>query len=259
MKIPIYVVDAFASKRFTGNPAAVCPLESWLSDSVLQNIAAENNLAETAFFIKAGNDFHIRWFTPKAEVDLCGHATLATAYTLFELLNYKQNVISFQSRSGILTVKKNNDWFMLNFPVDKIEKTETCQFLQCFDKKPIEAYQGLADYMLIFSDQQAIESMKPNLEQIASFEKRGIIITAKGNDTDFVSRYFAPAYGINEDPVTGSAHTTLTPYWSKKLGKINLTAKQLSQRGGFLKCSLLNERVEISGQAALYLTGEIEI
>ena len=259
MKISIYIVDAFASKRFTGNPAAVCPLDNWLNDSILQNIAAENNLAETAFFIKTDNGFHIRWFTPKAEVDLCGHATLATAYTLFELLNYKQDVISFQSRSGILTVKKQNDWLTLNFPVDKIEKTGTDPFHLCFDKEPIEAYQGLADFMLVFSDQQSIETMKPNLEQIAKFEKRGIIITAKGNDTDFVSRYFAPAYGINEDPVTGSAHTTLTPYWSNKLGKIILTAKQLSQRGGFLKCSLLNDRVEISGQAALYLKGEIEI
>lgn len=260
MKTPIYIVDAFANKLFTGNPAAVCPLKKWLSDNILQNIASENNLAETAFFIKTGNNYHIRWFTPKAEVDLCGHATLATAFVLFELLHYKHNMISFQSRSGILTVKKQRNWLTLNFPVDTIEKIKiTKEFNSCFDKKPIEAYKGLTDYMLIFSNEQEIEKMIPNLLNIAKFEKRGIIITAKGDQTDFVSRYFAPAYGINEDPVTGSAHTTLAPYWSSQLGKNNFTAKQLSTRGGYLKCKLLNNRVEISGKAVFYLSGEINV
>lgn len=258
MKLKIYQVDAFTDKIFSGNPAAVCPLDKWLSDDFLQKIAMENNLAETAFFIQLENVFHIRWFTPKAEVDLCGHATLATALVLFELLNYDGNIISFQSRSGILTVQKNNEWYNLNFPIDKIEKIEiTHQLAECFDKNPIEAYQGLADYMLVFTNQNEIENANPDLNKIAQFKKRGIIITAKGNDVDFVSRYFAPAYGINEDPVSGSAHTTLTPYWAKKLNKNEFNAIQLSERRGFLKCRYLNGRVEISGQGKLYLTGEI--
>ena len=179
---------------------------------------------------------------------------------LFELLNYNKEIISFQSRSGILTVEKLKNWFTLNFPTDKIEKIEiTNELIQCFNKKPIEIYKGLADFMFVFSNQKEIEKMNPNLDHIAKFKNRGIIITSKGNETDFVSRYFAPAYGINEDPVTGSAHTTLTPYWSKQLNKKELTAKQLSERGGFLKCKLLNDRVEISGHATLYLKGEISV
>lgn len=258
MKLKIYQVDAFTDKIFGGNPAAVCPLENWLSDQEMQAIANENNLAETAFFVKETEGYHIRWFTPKAEVDLCGHATLASAYVLFELLAYREDMINFQSRSGILTAQKNGDKITLNFPLDTIEKIELTQgFLDCFDIKAIEAYKGQADYLLIFANQQEIEKAIPNLSAIAKYDKRGVIISAKGVDVDFVSRYFAPAYGINEDPVTGSAHTTLVKYWHKKLSKTNFTAKQLSERGGYLTCKLDGERVEISGQAVLYLSGEI--
>ena len=260
MKIPIYQVDAFTDKLFGGNPAAVCPLEKWLDDTVLQHIAAENNLAETSFFIKDIAGFHIRWFTPKSEVDLCGHATLATAFVLFESLGHKGNTISFQSRSGTLTVTKENDWLTLNFPVDKLKKLElTPEILSCFDRKPMEVHEGLSDIMLVFANEQEIKEIVPNLNMIAQFERRGMIVTAKGNDVDFVSRFFAPAVGIDEDPVTGSAHTTLTPYWSKQLNKTTLTAKQISERGGFLKCKLLSDRVEISGQAKMYMKGEITI
>lgn len=260
MKLKIYQADAFADKLFSGNPAAVCPLDKWLEDTILQKIAMENNLSETAFFVKEGDGFQIRWFTPKAEVDLCGHATLATAFILFGLLNYKKEKVSFQSRSGLLTVTKNDNWLTLNFPADTVEQIAiTDELLQCFDKKPVEGYRGRDDFMLVFSSREEIEKIKPDFKKIAQFDKRGIIITARGSDTDFVSRYFAPAFGIDEDPATGSAHTTLTPYWSKKLGKKELNARQLSERGAFLKCRLLNNRVEISGQAVLYMTGEILI
>jgi PhzF family phenazine biosynthesis protein len=261
MKISIFQVDAFADKVFSGNPAAVCPLDSWLEDKILQHIAAENNLAETAFFVKTGEDFHIRWFTPKAEVDLCGHATLAAAFVLLECLGYEKDSISFQSRSGLLTVSKNNSWLTLNFPADRTTQIDISPMLSsCFDKIPIEAWKGLTDFMLVFESQEDIESIQPDLQEIASLKARGIIVTAAGNDCDFVSRFFAPAVGINEDPVTGSAHTTLTPYWSRRLNKTALTARQLSERGGYLKCELLQDgRVEISGQAALYMKGEIFI
>lgn len=259
-KLEIFQVDAFADRVFSGNPAAICPLDTWLEDSMLQNIAAENNLAETAFFVATNDSFQIRWFTPKIEVDLCGHATLASAYVLFELLGFKKEVLSFQSRSGVLTVTKNKDWFTLNFPADRLDEIEINPALRsCFDIKPIEAYRGSTDLMLVFADQHDIEAIKPDFGKIAECRARGVIVTAKGNKTDFVSRFFAPALGINEDPVTGSAHTTLTPFWSKRLGKLDLTATQLSIRGGFLRCSLLKERVLISGQAVLFLRGEISV
>lgn len=260
MKIKLYQIDAFTNKVFSGNPAAVCPMESWPADALLQHIAAENNLAETAYFVKSKEGFHIRWFTPKAEVNLCGHATLATAYVIFNFFNYSDSVISFQSRSGILTVTKDKEWYALNFPVDKIDKIAlTPEITACFDVMPGEAYRGSSDIMLVFSSQRNIENITPDFFQIAKLKARGIIITAPGTDTDFVSRFFAPLVGIDEDPVTGSAHTTLVPYWSKQLGKTELTARQVSSRGGYLKCKLLNDRVEISGQGAFYLLGEIEV
>lgn len=253
-------MDAFADRVFKGNPAAICPLDAWVDDGLLQNIAVENNLAETAFFVKTNDGYHIRWFTPKTEVDLCGHATLASAYVLFELLGFKKDVLSFRSRSGVLTVTRNKDWFTLDFPVDKAEKIEiTPELRSCFDLKPVEAYRGSTDLMMVFESQSDIERIKPNFGRIAECRARGVIVTAKGNKSDFVSRFFAPAVGINEDPVTGSAHTTLTPFWSKRLGKLDLTAAQLSERGGFLKCSLARERVLISGQAVLFLRGEITV
>lgn len=258
MKQKIYQIDAFADKVFSGNPAAVCPLDKWLSDDIMQKIAVENNLSETAFFVKTEKGFQIRWFTPKVEVPLCGHATLAAAYVLFELLNYDKNLIHFQSKSGELTVSKNDNWLTLNFPTDKIERIEISdELLKCFDKKPNEIYIGREDFMFVFSEQKDIENIQPDFTRIAQFENRGIIITARGNDTDFVSRYFAPYFGINEDPATGSTHTTLTTYWATQLNKTELTARQLSERGAYFKCKYLNERVEICGQAKLYLIGEI--
>jgi PhzF family phenazine biosynthesis protein len=270
MNLKIFQVDAFSGQIFSGNPAAVCPLDTWPGDRLLQNIAAENNLAETAYFVKTEEGYHIRWFTPKAEVDLCGHATLAAAWVLFELMGHRDRLVSFSSRSGVLTVTKNADWLTLNFPADKIEKTELTEELsRCFEMvvpggiagkgRPLQAYRGLTDYMLVFGSQDEIEQVKPGLQRIAQLDARGVIITAKGNDTDFVSRFFAPAVGIDEDPVTGSAHTSLTPYWSSILGKNELTARQLSERGGYLKCKMVNGRVEISGQATLYLQGEITV
>lgn len=259
MKQKIYQVDAFTTEVFGGNPAAVCPLDKWLSDELLQKIAMENNLAETAYYVKKENTFEIRWFTPTVEVDLCGHATLAAAFVLFNYEGHTVNEINFLSpRSGKLNVRKQGDHLTLNFPTDVFEKVElTNDLISGFNVKPTEAYKGKTDHMLVFENEEEIKTIIPDLEKIAKMDGRGVIITAKGNNVDFVSRFFAPQSGINEDPVTGSAHTTLTPYWSKKLNKTELSAIQLSERKGYLKCKYLNDRVEIGGQAKLYLIGEI--
>ncbi len=260
-KIKIYQIDAFTDKVFSGNPAAICPLEEWLSDDILQQIAMENNLAETAFYVKEHNHFHIRWFTPSVEVDLCGHATLAAAFVLFYHENYTEKVISFFShKSGHLTVTKNEGMLTMNFPTDTIESVAlTTEFYACFNIKPTQAFKGKTDYLFVFENEEAIMNIKPVLEKISKLDARGVIVSAKGIRVDFVSRFFAPQSGINEDPVTGSAHTTLTPYWAKEFNKTELSAIQLSHRKGYLLCRYLNERVEISGQAKLYLTGEINL
>lgn len=251
----IYQVDAFAESVFTGNPAAVCPLESWLSDELLQKIAMENNLAETAFYVHQQGFYEIRWFTPTVEVALCGHATLATAFVLFNFEGYEGDSILFKSRqSGDLLVAREEDRLILNFPADTIEKVEDGINLQnCFNISPLEIWKGKTDYMFIFENESQIKNLIPNLLEIAKSDCRGIIVTAKGEDADFVSRFFAPQSGINEDPVTGSAHTTLMPYWSAKLGKNELSAIQLSSRKGFLNCKKENGRILISGKAKLYL------
>jgi PhzF family phenazine biosynthesis protein len=262
MKIKIFQIDAFTNKVFGGNPAAICPLDNWLNDTVLQHIAMENNLAETGFYVKQGNVFEIRWFTPMVEVDLCGHATLAAAFVIFNLENYTGNEIEFYSpRSGVLKVVRQNDWLTLNFPTDIFKRvTITDNLIAGFNNKPVEAYKGKTDYMLVFSNQEAIETLIPDLTLVNNItDCRGVITTAKGKEVDFVSRFFAPQSGISEDPVTGSAHTTLTPYWSEKLSKKELTAMQLSERKGYLKCNFKGERTEISGKAVLFLKGEIEI
>jgi PhzF family phenazine biosynthesis protein len=259
MKLKLYQVDAFADRLFSGNPAGVCPLEKWIPDELMQNIAMENNLAETAFFVKEGNIFHIRWFTPVLEVDLCGHATLASAHVIFKHLNFKEEKIQFKSKSGDLSVKKENDFLILNFPTDTLEKTETpIALAEGLGIAPKEAYKGISDYLLIYDNQKQIEKIQPDFRLLSKVIARGIIITAIGNDCDFVSRFFAPLSGINEDPVTGSAHTTLIPYWHKVLHKTEMTAMQLSKRKGKLKCKYLGERVEIGGKARTYLIGEIE-
>jgi PhzF family phenazine biosynthesis protein len=259
MKLKIYQVDAFTSKVFGGNPAAICPLEEWLSDELMQNIAMENNLAETAFYVKKGNQYEIRWLTPTVEVDLCGHATLATAYVLFHYENHIGNeIIFFSPRSGRLEVKRTGNLLSLNFPTDTLNQVPITQALTAgFDQMPVEAWKGKTDYMLVFENEEQIANLKTDFALINQIKARGIIVTAKGKQVDFVSRFFGPQSGINEDPVTGSAHTTLTPYWSKKLGKQALTAIQLSPRKGYLECMYLGERVEISGEGKLYLIGEV--
>jgi PhzF family phenazine biosynthesis protein len=259
MNQKIYQVDAFTDKVFSGNPAAVCPLDMWLDDATLQKIANENNLAETAFYVTKGQQFEIRWFTPTVEVDLCGHATLAAAYVLFHHENHNENIVHFHSpRSGALTVSRDGELLTLNFPTDILEEVEiTGAIKACFAKDPQAAFQGKTDYLLLFENEDAIRNLNPELDQIAKLPVRGVIVTAKGNNVDFVSRFFAPQSGIDEDPVTGSAHTTLTPFWAQLLGKNELTAMQLSPREGYLQCQYLNDRVAISGKAKLYLLGEI--
>jgi PhzF family phenazine biosynthesis protein len=260
MKIKFYQVDAFTDKLFGGNPAGVCPLEEWLPDEVMQNIAFENNLAETAFFIPNNGEYELRWFTPLAEVDLCGHATLATSHVIFNHLGYSRDKIIFHSRSGELTVRQEDDLLVLNFPADVVKQIEIDENIYLgVGKKPLEMYKGKTDYMLVYASQKDIDEIVPDFNSIIKSGARGVIITAPGKEADFVSRFFAPLVGVNEDPVTGSAHTTLIPYWAGKLGKKELTAIQLSKRKGKLFCKLINGRVEIAGNAVTYLEGSIKI
>jgi len=260
MKIPLYQIDAFTDHLFGGNPAAVCPLDTWLSDELLQNIAMENNLSETAFYVNKGDEYDLRWFTPTVEVDLCGHATLAAAHVIYSFDNYSGEEIIFHSRSGILKVQKENDLLVLNFPADNLRKANIPEdAIKCFGLQPLEAYEGKSDQMFVFSSQKEIEEMEPDFNLINKLDARGVIVTAKGDNVDFVSRFFCPQVGINEDPVTGSAHTTLTPYWVKSLDKTILSALQLSKRKGELRCELIADRVEIAGKAKTYMIGQISI
>ena len=260
MKLTLYQVDAFADHVFEGNPAAVVPLEKWLPDKIMQKIALENNLSETAFFVPVGNGFHIRWFTPLAEVKLCGHATLASAYVIFNYLNYPGYEISFESLSGILKVKREINLIVLNFPASIISEVEMPENLrQAFQIEPLKCLKGRDDLMLVFENEEDILNLKPDIQKIHQSKTRGVIVTAKSKKYDFVSRFFAPAVGVNEDPVTGSAHTILIPYWAETLGKNELLAKQVSLRGGILHCKFMGERVEIGGKAVTYMTGEIII
>ncbi|MEY4877132.1 MAG: hypothetical protein RL708_2281 [Bacteroidota bacterium] len=261
-KIKIYQVDAFTDKLFSGNPAAVCILDTWLNDELMQSIAFENNLAETAFVVPNGKTFEIRWFTPIVEVDLCGHATLASAFVLFNLLDYPDSKIQFHShRSGLLIVEKKDDLLLLDFPTDTLEliNEEQNTIENCIGIKPIEVYKGKTDYMAVIDCESSLQNLQPNFIEIEKLNARGLIVTAKGDSVDFVSRFFAPQSGINEDPVTGSAHTSLLPLWSKKLSKNNLIAHQISQRGGQLFCEFKNDRCLIGGKAKSYLTGEINL
>jgi len=256
----IYQIDAFTDKIFSGNPAAVCPLVEWPDNRLLQNIAMENNLAETAFYVKKGSDYEIRWFTPAVEVALCGHATLAAAYVLFHFENYTGEEITFRTRqSGLLKVRRDGEYLTLNFPSDTLKEVADADlFTDCFNIGPEEIYKGNTDYMLVFEHEDHIRNLQPDLRAISRLACRGIIATARGSKADFVSRFFAPQSGIDEDPVTGSSHTSLIPYWAGILGKNEMTALQLSRRGGFLRCRYLNDRVEISGKARLYMIGEIQ-
>jgi PhzF family phenazine biosynthesis protein len=260
MELRLYQVDAFTERLFGGNPAAVCPLESWLPDTVMQQIAAENNLAETAFYVRMGSGFQIRWFTPAVEVDLCGHATLASAYVVFTYDHHQGDVVEFASKSGPLKVRREADLLVLDFPADRIEPVEVPQLLiEALGREPIETYKGKSDYLAVYGAEEHVAGLQPDLADLAMVPTRGIIVTAPGRQVDFVSRFFAPQVGVPEDPVTGSAHTTLTPYWSARLGKSELTAMQLSKRQGHLACRLAGSRVEIAGRAVPYLRGTITI
>jgi len=259
MKLDIFQIDAFTDKVFGGNPAAVIPLSHWLDDETLQHIATENNLSETAFFVKKQDVFELRWFTPVAEVNLCGHATLAAAFVLFEELKHPEDSIRFSTKSGLLEIHKKEKSIELNFPVDSLEKGDVANYSNLFNKKPKEAWKGKEDVLLVFQDEDEVQQLIPNLAKIATTPCRGVVASAKGNQVDFVSRFFTPQLGINEDPVTGSAHTSLVPFWAKKLKKSQFKAKQISKRGGDLVCEIKENRVFISGQAVCFMRGEISI
>ena len=260
MKFTIFQADAFASKLFKGNPAAVVPLVEWLPDKLMQQIAAENNLSETAFFIPENDHFFIRWFTPKSEVNLCGHATLATAHVLFKELNFQDNKLLFNSKSGILTVRKMGDKLQLDFPADIVQPIELDPaFTDALGVEATATFKGGTDYLLLFESEEMIRTMDPNFHLLKQTDARGVIVTAIGKEVDFVSRFFAPGVGIDEDPVTGSAHTSLVPFWAARLNKMEFTALQLSERGGQLWCTLAGDRVLIAGKAITYMRGEIEV
>ncbi|MGJ8679891.1 PhzF family phenazine biosynthesis protein [Paraglaciecola sp.] len=260
MQLPIYQVDAFATKVFEGNPAAVCPLNEWLSDELLQKIAQENNLSETAFFVQQENGYQLRWFTPNAEVDLCGHATLAAAHVLFQHLGYSKSEIVFTTRSGDLVVSKYSFEYVMDFPADVPEPIEPpTSLLSGLGLESASEILAAYDFIVVLKDEKAVHQVKPDFNLLKSLDLRGVVITAKGDDTDFVSRCFFPKLDVNEDPVTGSAHCELTPYWAKQLNKNQLTAKQLSPRTGQIKCELQKNRVKLAGQAVDYMQGEISI
>jgi len=262
MGIKIYQIDTFTNEVFSGNPAAVCPLSNWLNDATLQKIAMENNIS-TAFYIKNDDHYQIRWFTPTVEATLCGHATFAAAYVLFNFENHKEENILFSSpRSGVLTASKSQNLVSLNFQSDILNEVElTEMFIKCFNIKPKSVFKGKRDYLFLFNSAQDILSIKPEIQTISTLEGRGIIVTskAKAKEIDFVSRYFPAKLNELEDPVCASAHTSLIPFWAKKLGKTDLSTIQLSERKGYLKCKYLNDRVEIGGEGRLYMMGKIDI
>jgi PhzF family phenazine biosynthesis protein len=258
VKLPYFQVDAFASRSFTGNPAGVCPLRDWLPDELMQKIAMENNLSETAFVVKRAEQWDLRWFTPAVEVDLCGHATLATAFVLHLEDPKLENPVRFSSRSGILSVAREKDLFVLDFP------SRPAQPVPCPDKliaglgsKPAQVLKA-SDYLAVFDSEEQVREIKPDFGQLAELDCVGIIASAPGKNADFVSRFFAPRAGVPEDPVTGRAHCTLIPYWAQRRGKSQLHALQVSKRGGELFCEAAGERVKIGGRAVLYSRAEIE-
>jgi PhzF family phenazine biosynthesis protein len=258
MEIPIFQADAFTSRTFGGNPAAVCPLHHWLDDSVMQSIAAENNLAETAFFVARGDRFDLRWFTPTVEVDLCGHATLATAYVLYEHLGVSAKELVFDTRSGELRVASVDGKLRLDFPA---QPPQRCQphprLIEALGTQPLEILSA-PYYLVAYPQEHDVRTLRPNFALLGELDKP-VIVTAPGQEVDFVSRFFAPTCGINEDPVTGSAHCILTPYWSRRLGRKQLHAAQISARGGELWCEDQGERVWIAGHVAPYLRGTITV
>jgi PhzF family phenazine biosynthesis protein len=261
MKIPIYQVDAFTSEIFSGNPAAVCILDSWIDDNLLQSIAAENNLSETAFLVRNDDGFDLRWFTPTTEVALCGHATLASAFVLFTCLDWSEKEIRFRTRkSGQLVVGKRNNLLEMDFPSRPAHSMIPPSGLkEALGVTPIEVMGSIEDLLVVLESEKAVRELQPDFSALERVECRGIIVTSRGSRSDFVSRFFAPRFGVPEDPVTGSAHCVLVPYWSSELHKKNLHAFQISKRGGELFCVYAGDRVKISGKAVLYLEGVITI
>lgn len=259
MNVPIYQVDAFASKLFAGNPAAICPLEDWLPDSTMQSIAAENNLAETAFYVVKNGNYHLRWFTPGFEIDLCGHATLATAHVVMELRREVTGRVAFATKSGELVVTRDGDLYAMDFPArSPVEIPANAALVEALGAKP-KQIMAARDYFCIFETEAEVRAVTPDMNKLAALEKFGTIVTAPGTDCDFVSRFFAPAAGVPEDPVTGSAHCTLIPYWAARLGKTKMFARQVSARGGELWCEHRGERVTMAGRAVKYLEGTIVV
>jgi len=261
MKLEIFQVDAFTSKMFGGNPAAVVPLDKWLPDELLLDIAAENNLAETAFFVRRDERFEIRWFTPKVEVNLCGHATLASAYVIFNVLGTESESLVFHShRSGELGVERRTGRLVLDFPAYPINEIDTIPELIDAEVPPLKSWETQGNMlMMLLRDQEEVSSLEPDMHRLAQLPYEEVIITAKGDDCDFASRMFAPRLGIPEDPVTGAIHCSLIPYWAAELGKTELFARQVSERGGELYCEARGERVSIGGNAVLYMKGEIYV
>ncbi len=257
MKLRLFQIDAFASEIFAGNPAAVCPLESWLDDRTMQAIAMENNLSETAFFVSTGEGFDLRWFTPAVEVDLCGHATLASGHVVLDCLDTARDSVTFSTKSGPLTVSRAGDALAMNFPaLPPVPCEMPADLVAGLGVEP-EALLGEMDYLAVFASEAEVAALKPDPEPLLRLDRRGVIATAPGEACDFVSRFFAPKAGIAEDPVTGSAHCVSTPYWAERFGKTTLDARQISARGGELVCELRGDRVRLVGRTALYLEGEI--
>jgi len=262
MRAPIYQVDAFTTRRFAGNPAAILPLPSFLPDAMLQAIAAENNLAETAYLVRSNGDYQLRWFTPGTEVPLCGHATLASAAVVMERLEPERTQVVFHSASGPLTVKKNGAGYVMDFPTRPSQSIATPAGLaDALGTAPVEVKENDFNYLVLLADDKTLRGVAPDMAALMRVGKPGVVITAKSDDPqyDFVSRYFAPVKGIPEDPVTGSAHCMLAPYWAKRLGKTDFTAFQASPRGGKVLCRLRGERTELEGECVFYLEGEVEI
>ncbi len=261
MQQPIYQIDAFTGKVFSGNPAAVCPLEDWLDDAVLQSIAAENNLSETAFFVGRGEGYELRWFTPTTEVALCGHATLASGYVIMTVLEASKRSVSFSTRkSGVLTVERDGDWLRMDLPATPATScSASAAVAGALGQEPAELCAAPRDYLAVFATEADVRALNPDRTGLMALDRDGLIATAPGAQCDFVSRFFAPRIGVFEDPVTGSAHCTLVPFWAERLGKSELHAMQISARGGELHCAAVGDRVVISGRCALFLEGVIHI
>jgi len=259
MTIRLYQIDAFTSHVFHGNPAAVCPLEEWLDDSVMQAIAQENNLSETAFFVKEEEDYRIRWFTPVAEADLCGHATLASGFVILNYLDPTINEVTFRSKSGPLSVGRKEELLSMDFPSQPPRSCSAPKgLLDGLEVVPLETLCS-EDYFVVYANESDIRGLHPDMEMFKRLDLRGVIATARGDKVDFVSRFFVPKLGVNEDPVTGSSHCALIPYWSRRLGKDDLQAYQVSRRGGELFCKNRGDRVSIVGRAVRYMEGSITI